>query len=118
MLSKSKLLLIFSVVIALIPFLVYYVLFPHMPEQVPVHYDISGTADRFVARTSWELLFLSALGLIGLFVMILLYIFFHKRQLPSYKKDIPTALAIWRTATLGVTILFAAIGVAALMMMV
>ncbi|WP_379132100.1 DUF1648 domain-containing protein [Paenibacillus sp. sgz500958] len=116
--AKKRMLLILNLMIAIVPFLVYYLLFPHMPDEVPIHYNGSGVADRFVPRTSWELLFLSALGFLGLIMMKLLYAVLHKRQLPPNAKDIPAAISIWATATIFVTTLFAGIGISAFFMMV
>jgi uncharacterized membrane protein len=89
-----------------------------MPDEVPIHYNGNGAADRFVPRTSWELLFLSGLGFLGLIIMKLLYAFLHTRQLPPNTKDIPAAVSIWGVATIFVTTLFAGIGISAFLMMV
>lgn len=47
--------------------LAYYLLrLPLMPEQVPVHWNASGEADRFAGRFSFDMLFTAALGYLGL----------------------------------------------------
>ena len=47
--------------------LAYYLLhLPLMPEQVPVHWNASGEADRFAGRFSFDMLLMTVLGYLGL----------------------------------------------------
>jgi uncharacterized membrane protein len=48
-------------------------LWPHLPEQIPLHFDGAGAPDRFGARTPWNWFLLPgiATALVGLFAFAL-----------------------------------------------
>ena len=46
---------------------------PNLPEQIPVHFNFQGQADRFASKSSWELWFSPIVAtVLGVFTMILL----------------------------------------------
>ncbi|WP_198023006.1 DUF1648 domain-containing protein [Paenibacillus zanthoxyli] len=105
-----------SGIIGIVPVFVYYFLYPHMPDQVPIHYT-GGTPDRYVDKSSMELLVLALLGELGLIFMLLLYAVL-RRQFPDSFRKKGAAVRTWRIAVPAVTVLFAGIGIYALTEMV
>ncbi|KAA9004721.1 DUF1648 domain-containing protein [Paenibacillus spiritus] len=115
--ARTKRWIIASVLIGIIPFAVYLLLYPRMPDMVPIHYDGGGAADRFVPKTSWELLLLAGLGELGLLFMLGL------RQMlgsaASFGDMLPkTRAALWNVSSAVVVLLFSGIGISALAAMV
>lgn len=61
-------LLICEIIICSLPFLYYAMIFGKLPAEVPIHFDIHGVADRFVAKLSFDVLLLCALGYLGIII--------------------------------------------------
>ncbi|QWU17099.1 DUF1648 domain-containing protein [Paenibacillus sophorae] len=115
--TKWKKVIALSGIIGIVPVFVYYFLYPHMPDQVPIHYT-GGTPDRYVGKSSLELLVLALLGELGLIFMLLLYTVLRRRYQGSFQKNEATAAMTWLIAVPAVTVLFAGIGIYALTEMV
>lgn len=114
---KTKLTMILSFVIALIPVVLYLLLYSTMPDTVPIHYD-GSVADRFVSKSSFEVILLSGLGCIGFIIMKLLQILLRKAFVRSYIENTVAASRIWNIAIVVVTVVFSTIGSYALISMV
>lgn len=57
--------IVYDLVIAAVPFLVYASIYRSLPSEIPVHYSFDGIADRFASKLSVEALFLCSLGYCG-----------------------------------------------------
>jgi hypothetical protein len=114
---KSKLTMTICCVAAMIPLAFYFYLYPQMPDFVPIHYD-GATADRFVNKSSFQVILLSGFGWIGFLIMRLLHLFLRKVFLSSYIENVAAVNRIWNAATIVVTIVFAVISTYALTAMV
>lgn len=55
--------------IALLPVVILIVLYPHMLDRVPVHYNAAGIADRYADKFSFDLLLFALLGFVGPLLM-------------------------------------------------
>ncbi|WP_058303063.1 SdpI family protein [Gorillibacterium timonense] len=55
--------------IALVPVMALMVLYPHMSDRVPVHYNAAGAADRYADKFSFDMLLFALLGFIGPLLM-------------------------------------------------
>lgn len=111
---KFKMTSIIALLVALIPMGLYLYLYPQMPDMVPMHFDIKGNADRFVPKSSPEVPFLAALGLMG-FIFFKLIFFFIIRSAAQKGEDNARSIAkILDITTLCSTMLFAGISVQAL----
>lgn len=64
--------IVYDLVIAAVPFLVYASIYRSLPSEIPVHYSFDGIADRFASKLSVEALLLCALGYCGLLLGVLL----------------------------------------------
>lgn len=73
--SRIKATTVFSLFTASLPLALYVKLYPAMPPEVPIHFDMKGQADRYVSKTSGEVIFLAALGLVGWVVFKLIFYF-------------------------------------------
>lgn len=58
--------LILELIFCGLPIVYYLLRLPFMPERVPVHWNASGAADRYAARFSFDMLFTSIMGYLGL----------------------------------------------------
>lgn len=58
--------LILELIFCGLPLAYYLLRLPLMPETVPVHWNASGEADRFAGRLSFDMLFTSVTGYLGL----------------------------------------------------
>ncbi|MNB80301.1 hypothetical protein D3C81_183180 [compost metagenome] len=115
---KGRLIVAVSAAIGLIPVIVYAVLYPKMPSQVPVHFT-GGTADRFTGKWGFEPLLLAGLGEVGLALMLLIRALLGgilpQRRLPGGGRE---GDAVWRIVIPAVTLLFAGISIRALFEMI
>ncbi|MBY9077442.1 DUF1648 domain-containing protein [Paenibacillus sp. HN-1] len=115
---RARFIVAASAVLGLIPFIAYAVLYPKMPDQVPVHFT-GGTADRFTGKWGFELLLLAGVGEVGLVVMLLIRAFLGgmlpQGRLPGGGRE---GDAVWRIAIPAVTLLFAGISIRALFEMI
>ena len=57
--------IVYDLVIAAVPCLVYASIYRSLPSEIPVHYSFDGIADRFVYKLSVEALLLCSLGYCG-----------------------------------------------------
>lgn len=108
MLSKNKLMMILSGVVSLIPVAIYLFLYSKMPDRVPIHYD-GNIADRFVSKSSLEVILQSGLGCLGFMIMKLLQFLLQKAFIQSSNEPSAALSKIWSIATLVVTVVFAGI---------
>ncbi|MNO37028.1 hypothetical protein D3C76_271050 [compost metagenome] len=108
MLSKNKLTMILSGVVALVPIAIYLFLYSSMPDTVPIHYD-GNMADRFVSKSSFEVILQSGLGCLGFIIMKLLQILLEKAFIQSSNEPSAALSRIWNMAILVVTVVFAGI---------
>lgn len=114
---KMKLMMSVSGLIAIIPVAIYVVLYPKMPDTVPIHYD-GSMADRFVSKSSFEVILLSILGCLGFILMKLLQILLQKAMVHRYIEHSDGVRRIWNIATLVVTLTFTAISSYSLIRMI
>lgn len=64
--------IVYDLVIAAVPFLVYASIYRSLPSKIPVHYSFDGIADRFASKLSVEALLLCSLGYCGCLLGVLL----------------------------------------------
>ncbi|WP_379163566.1 DUF1648 domain-containing protein [Paenibacillus sp. sgz5001063] len=114
---KSRLTLFLCSAAAIVPIVLYFYLYPRMPDFVPIHYN-GTTADRFVDKWSVDVTLLCMLSWIGFGFMQLLQYVLRKIFLKSYIHNVAFIHRIWNAATLLVTAGFAAISVCALLAMI
>lgn len=114
---KSKPTLMICCLAAIFPFILYIYLYPSMPDIVPIHYT-GSIADRFVMKSSFEVVLLSGIGVLGFIFMKLLQLLLRKVFLRSYIENLAVVSRIWNVATMFVTLVLAAISIYALMSMV
>lgn len=114
---KNKQTMIISGVVALIPVVIYLFLYSKMPDLVPIHYD-GNRVDRFVSKSSFEVILLSGLGCLGFIIMKSQQLLLQKAFILSYNKNPETVNRIWNIAIVVVTVVFAAISSYALIRMV
>ncbi|UQZ34968.1 hypothetical protein C2I18_16435 [Paenibacillus sp. PK3_47] len=114
---KRRLTMSLSIIAAMIPFILYLFLYPRMPVFVPIHYN-GDVADRFVNKSSVEVLLLSLLGWFGFIVIRLLRFALTRMFFRSYIENLAVLHRIWNAAALLVTLGFASISVCALFEMV
>lgn len=114
---KSRLTMLLSSAAAIVPIVLYFYLYPRMPDFVPIHYN-GATADRFVDKWSVDVALLCLLSWFGFGFMRLLQFLLQKIFLNSYIHNVAFIHRIWNAATLLVTAGFAAISVCALLAMV
>jgi uncharacterized membrane protein len=107
-LFKTKLTMILSSVVALIPVAIYLFLYSKMPDTVPIHYD-GNMADRFVSKASLEVILQSGLGCLGFVIMKLLQFLLQKAFIQSSNEHSAALSKIWNIAILVVTVVFAGI---------
>lgn len=67
--NKFNIITIISVIIAIIPLLIYFRFYIIMPSKIPIHYNINGIEDRFVQKSSVEVIIMSAFGIISIIFM-------------------------------------------------
>ena len=108
MLSKTKLMMILSGVVALIPVAIYLFLYSKMPDRVPIHYD-GNMSDSFVSKSSLEVILQSGLGCLGFIIMKFLQFLLQKAFIQSSNEPSAALSRIWNIAILVVTVVFAGI---------
>lgn len=64
--------IVYDLVIAAVPCLVYASIYRSLPPEIPVHYSFDGIADRFASKLSVEALLLCSLGYCGCLLGVLL----------------------------------------------
>ncbi|WP_379145377.1 SdpI family protein [Paenibacillus sp. sgz500992] len=111
---KFKMTSIIALLVALIPMGLYLYLYPQMPDMVPMHFDIKGNADRFVPKSSSEVPFLAALGLMGFIFFKLIFFFIIRSAARKGEDNARSITKILDITTLCCTVLFAGISVQAL----
>jgi hypothetical protein len=117
MMHKSKLTMIISGLVALIPVVIYLFLYSQMPDTVPMHYE-GNMADRFVSKSSFEVVLLSGLGCLGFILMKLLQLLLGQAFARSYIEHPVAVSRIWNVAIVVVTLVFASISSYTLISMV
>lgn len=60
---------VISFIIGMIPFFVYFCLYPQMPSKIAIHYNINSMPDRYVLKSSWEVFLLCGVSIIMLLFM-------------------------------------------------
>lgn len=108
---KIDVMTIIALFICIIPFGVYFKLYPQMPQVVTMHYNSAGLADRFANKSSHEILIICALGVFGLIFMKIMGIFVIKFSEKSYEYDINNLKSQINIATFFVTVLFVGISI-------
>lgn len=106
--SNTKLTMIISGAVALIPVLIYLFLYSKMPESVPIHYD-GNRVDRLVSKSSFEVILLSGLGCLGFILMKSQQLLLQKVFILSYKKNPAAVSRVWNVSVLVVTAVFTSI---------
>ncbi|MEO3946435.1 DUF1648 domain-containing protein [Gorillibacterium sp. CAU 1737] len=105
--------------IGALPLLLLAILYPSMPDQVPVHFNGSMAADGYADKASISTLLIGLLGFLGPLLMKPIGYFRrqseHKGQSDSSPSADMTALDI---ATLGVTLVFSGMAIYFLVLMV
>ncbi|WP_334074070.1 DUF1648 domain-containing protein [Paenibacillus sp. A14] len=104
--SKLNSITLFSMLIAMIPFGVYFCYYSQIPQTIPIHFNDLGVADRFVNKASFEVLLLCGLGLIGFFIMKLLSVVIVGVSTKNRKENSDNTRTIMDYAALFVTVLF------------
>jgi uncharacterized membrane protein len=117
MMHKTKLTMIISGLVALIPVVIYVFLYSKMPDTVPIHYD-GNIADRFVSKSSFEVILLSGLGCVGFILMKLLQVLLQQAFARNYIEHPVVVSRIWNLAIAAVTLVFASISSYTLISMV
>lgn len=102
-----------SFIISLLPFGVYFNYYSQMPNQVAIHRNIDGVADRFTSKSSYEILILCGLGLLGLLFMKILKLVIGKLSKLNETENNNTAITnhVMDIVTLVVTIVFSSTSV-------
>lgn len=59
-------LLVGEIILCLLPFFCYAMIYRYLPPEIPIHYNFEGTADRFAAKSSAEIIVLCGIGFMGL----------------------------------------------------
>lgn len=67
-----------SVIVSIIPLGLYSCFYAQMAEKIPIHYDAAGQVDRYVDKSSPEIVIICALGFFGLGFMKFLAFLFDK----------------------------------------
>lgn len=102
---KNSFLTIILLFISIIPFGLYIYCYPQFPNEIVIHYK-NGIADRFVNKSSYEILIMCGLGLFGLFLMKSLELLAVKTsQFDKKQKD------TMNISTIVITILFTGISI-------
>ncbi|SEU02427.1 DUF1648 domain-containing protein [Paenibacillus sp. NFR01] len=114
---KVRTTLLVSLLIGAVPLLLYFVLYSYLPAKVPIHYN-GRIPDRFVEKSSFEVLLLGLLGWGGLAMMKLLHLILRKTFMQSYIQNIAAINRLWNGAILLVTAAFSVLGSWALLAMV
>ncbi|MDP4178575.1 MAG: SdpI family protein [Bacillota bacterium] len=70
--NKINIITLISVIIAIIPLLIYFRFYSIMPSKVPIHYNFNGIEDRFVQKSSVEVITMSSFGIISILFMKLI----------------------------------------------
>lgn len=94
-----------AVIVSIIPFGLYFGFYTQMAKSIPIHYDAAGQVDRYVDKSSPEILILCALGFLGLGFMKLLAFFFLKASRKN-PKNRETTKKIMNVSAFLVTLLF------------
>lgn len=81
-LKLQRFCLFVEIIFALLPVVVYIVLFKDMPDSVPVHFSANGVPNRFAGKLSFEMIFISIVGFIGLAIGMLI-----SKLIKASKKD-------------------------------
>lgn len=102
---------IVSVIISILPFGVYYSLYNQMPSQVPIHYNANGVIDRFVDKSSYEILLMCGIGILGFIIMKTLSLIIIKLNDSAKQNNSKIIGLIMSVTTLLVTILFTGISI-------
>lgn len=114
---KRRLTMTISTVAATLPVILYLYLYSQMPDFVPIHYD-GEVADRFVNKSSYEVVLLSLFGWFGFSFIQLLRFVLKKIFFRSYIENLAVLHRVWNAATLLVTLVFAAVSLCALFNMI
>lgn len=104
--KRINFLTLLSLIICLIPFVVYFYLHSQLPESIPIHYNLSGTADRFVSSSSYEVLFLCSFGLLGFIFMKLTSFMIIKFTSSLQENNLKTTSLVMNAATFFTVLLF------------
>jgi len=102
---------IVSVIISILPFGVYYSLYSQMPSQIPIHYNANGVIDRFVDKSSYEILLMCGIGILGFIIMKTLSLIIIKLSDSAKQNNSKIIGLIMDITTLLVTILFTGISI-------
>lgn len=103
--------LIISIIASLIPFGVYFYFYRQLPQMIPMHYNANGLVDRFVQKSSWEILVICGLGFLSLIFMKILSACIISDSAKAEKNNVEVTKFIMNISSFLVTILFCAISV-------
>ncbi len=97
--KRINFLTLLSLIICLIPFVVYFYLHSQLPESIPIHYNLSGTADRFVSSSSYEVLLLCSGSLLGFMFIKLISFIIVKFTLSLQESNSKTSYLVMNAVT-------------------
>ncbi|WP_418027680.1 SdpI family protein [Paenibacillus sp. JJ1722] len=100
-----------SLLTSLIPFGMYLYYYKQIPEIIPVHFNASNIADRFVNKSSLEVILICNLGLIGFLFMWLLGKWIERMSVKEREANRATTHKIMSISTFLLTILFDGISI-------
>lgn len=70
--NRAPIKLVNECIIGSFPLCYYILIFKYLPERIPIHYSVAGTADRFVSKLSVEAIVVCCLGYLGLLLGVVL----------------------------------------------
>ncbi|TKH39395.1 hypothetical protein C1I59_03480 [Paenibacillus polymyxa] len=107
--SRLNILNLFSFLLSIVPFVIYLFMYPTMPRNVAIHYNINDVADRFVDKSSPEVWLLCALSFIAFMITFFLQPFLSRQ----FKSEAGSAImeSLPGLFTLLITLVFSILGI-------